>query len=442
VRLELSSGYRVLRFVGFDGRLDVATDAPARAVELVEATLELDDGDGRRERHERLALGGAHPQRIGAVLCERSRLVYPDATWVDDDLAPDPALPELAWPEFAGGEDGYDELVPEDCFDPRDEWPASGIHALVDAPEVASLVVADLYEPAPLPPQDAILDPPSLAGPRFEPCGDATGPQQAESRPSLAGMRLDPQLELARIVGLQLRVVELAERLRIVALLDVPPGLEQRRMLAWRSHFSSAFSAAYHPWVDVVRGDAKVRLNPSAIAAGVIARRELAFGVPHGPFNELGVRVVDVADVVAPARHDELHQLGINVFLRERDGVRLSAGRTMTGDLAYRQLSVRRLITMIARTLEQEMQWVVFEPDGESLRADLRQLLRAYLRRLYAAGAFAGETEEDAFFVRFDDDFDGRLVVEIGVAPTEPLEFLVVRLTHQGDGTLLVEGSR
>jgi hypothetical protein len=457
LRLELAGGVRVLRVLGDDDRLSVATPTPALGVELVEATLSLDDGDGRRERHERLALGGAHPRRIGAVLCEHSRLVYPDAAWVDEDLVPGAALPPLAWEPFAGGGDGYGDLVPDDNFDaswvPGDERPPSGVHALIDAPEVASLVVADLYEPAALPPLDAILDPPSLAGPRFAPCVVHDAPEQAEPEAELAGLRLDPRLELDRIVGLQGRVVELAERLRVVALLDVPPGLDQRQIAAWRARFASSFAAAYHPWLDVVRADdrrdVKVRLNPSAVAAGIVAGRELARGVPFGPFNELATRVVDVADVVGPARHDELHALAVNVFLRERDGIRLTAGRTLAADPAYRQLSVRRVLTMIARTLEREMQWVPFEPAGESLRAELRQMVRAYLRRLYAAGAFAGATADEAFFVRCDDSVttpddaaNGRLVTEIGVAPAEPLEFIVVRLTHDGDGTLLLEGTR
>jgi len=33
----------------------------------------------------------------------------------------------------------------------------------------------------------------------------------------------------------------------------------------------------------------------------------------------------------------------------------------------------------------------------------------------------------------------GRLIVEIGVAPAEPLEFIVVRIARDGDGTLAVE---
>jgi hypothetical protein len=476
LRLRLDGGIRVLRFVSAlelvrePGaaaprglvRLHAPVSGTAATVEVVEATLELDDGDGRREHHERIALGGVHPRRLAVVLCNESELVWPDAAWADADLAPvDPSLPHLLSQPFTAVEDRYGEIVPDDFFDarwiPGDEGPAAGVHALVGVPDVSTLVVPDLYEPLRLPPIDAILDPPTLAGPWFEPCAeeDGAGTQTAEP-PELEGLLLDPgdPVELERIVGCQRRLVELADVLRsFVVLLDVPPGLDQRRMVEWRAQFASSYAAAYHPWLDVMRTDdrrrTKTRVNPSAYAAAIVAHRELLFGVPYGPSNEVAARVVDVADVVSPARHDELHPLGINVFLRERDGIVLTSARTLSLDPAYRQLSVRRLMTMLARTLEQELQWVVFEPSNESLRADLRHVLRAYLRRLYRANAFAGAREQEAFFVRCDDSLNthvgldaGQLVAEIGVAPVEPLEFLVVRLVHDGDGTLLVEGAR
>jgi phage tail sheath protein FI len=192
--------------------------------------------------------------------------------------------------------------------------------------------------------------------------------------------------------------------------------------------------------------DALVRVPPSAVAAGLIARSELLFGVPHGPANALAAEVVNVEDAVSSGRHDELHQQNVNVFLRDRDGIRLTGARTLTRNLAYRQLNVRRLITMICRSIQQQMQWLVFEPNNSGLRADVRKLLTAYLRSLQRAGAFRGATDDESFFVRCDQvlntsrDLDaGRLIAEVGVAPAEPIEFIVLRLSRHADGTLTVE---
>jgi phage tail sheath protein FI len=226
--------------------------------------------------------------------------------------------------------------------------------------------------------------------------------------------------------------------------------LNQRQILNWRMNFNSSFAATYHPWLQISRSDdsrdALIHLPPSAVAAGIIARQEMAFGVPHGPANALAAEVIDLDDRVAPARHDELHTQGVNVYLRERDGIRLTAARTLSRDPAFRQLSVRRLMTMISRALYQQMQWVVFEPNRTALRAELRLVLRGYLRRLFRLGAFRGATEEQAFFVRCDETNNpafiadaGRLIAEIGVAPSEPLEFIVLRLAREGDGMLVLE---
>jgi len=134
------------------------------------------------------------------------------------------------------------------------------------------------------------------------------------------------------------------------------------------------------------------------------------------------------------------------VFRREREGVRLTAARTLSRESAWRQLSVRRLVTMIGRALERQMQWTVFEPNAGGLRAELRLLLVSYLRQLFRLGAFRGAREEEAFFVRCDETNNpspsvdaGRLVAEIGVAPAEPLEFILLRLVRGGDGTFTLE---
>jgi len=191
--------------------------------------------------------------------------------------------------------------------------------------------------------------------------------------------------------------------------------------------------------------DAIVRVNPSAIAAGIIALRETQFGVPYGPANVVASSVVDVDDRVSPQRHDELHQNALNIFMKERDGIRLTAARTLSVEQAWRQLSVRRLLTMIERVLYQQLQWVVFEPNDREIRTQISQMIEAYLRQLFRANAFAGATEATAFFVRCDDLLNpplvadqGRLVAEVGVAPAEPLEFIVLQISRDGDATLRV----
>jgi phage tail sheath protein FI len=371
---------------------------------------------------------------------------------VDPDLLPCP------WSDsFLGGEDRYAEITPADFFDYKwtlgDDEPGDGVQALTQLSDLSILVVPDLYSPAPLAPVKDVIDPVSLVGPEFEPCVDLPAPPpQAKADFDLEGLRLDPKLPADRekIIGHQKRLVDLAEVLRsFIVLLDVPPGLSHRQILTWRARFDSAFAAAYDPWLQVSRADDRrelLRVPPSAVAAGVIARQELAFGVPQGPANVLAAGVVGVDDAVSPARHDELHPQGINIYLRERDGIHLTGARTLSRDPQWRQLSVRRLLTMIERALEQQMQWVVFEPNSSALRSEVRHALESYLRDLFRLGAFRGATEEEAFFVRCDETNNpryvadaGRLIAEVGLAPAEPLEFIVLQLARGGDGALTLK---
>ena len=69
------------------------------------------------------------------------------------------------------------------------------------------------------------------------------------------------------------------------------------------------------------------------------------------------------------------------MYLVERDGVRLMAARTLSREAEWRQLSVRRLVTMVKLVLDREMQWAVFEPNGAALRSKVVQLVEVFLRR-------------------------------------------------------------
>lgn len=459
-----------------DGRLRAILDrvlpeAP-EAAEVVEATLVVDDGAGFVERHGGLGLSPLHPRWIAGVLSHESDLVFPEADWDEVDLVPsglveevrfgEPVLPppaprEPELPQFSGGEDRFQDLVPEDFFEAGwtlgDERPGSGVHAVVGLPEVATVVVPDLYCPEPLEPVETVVEETSLATADFAPCDDFVPPAEVQETPppGLDGLCLDPNVDFDQIVELQGRLVDLAEVTGgFVVLLDVPPGLAPSRIRTWRSKFRSSWAAAYHPWLRVSRPDdgrdSLILLPPSAVAAGAIARRELVSGVPYGPWGEVARGVLAVAQPVPPVLHAELHPSGINVLQPERDGVVLWGGRTLSRDAQWRQLSVRRLAMLLKRTLERETQWLVFEPNGPALWAEIRGLLRVFLRRLYLQGAFAGATEEQAFFVRCDSTttpprlYDqGQVVVEVGFAPSEPLEFIVLRLVRGGDGTLTVE---
>lgn len=474
LRLAVPGGERTLNFAARSqlvprggtargNELRVVLDTPMAevplAVEVLEARVTIDDAAGRREVHDYVGIDPVHPRWFAQVLCDDSELVYPERAWFSARLVPrDVALTSTAIPAgaFEGGEDRESDITPADFFDERwvlgNDLAGSGVHALVKIADVAMVSVPDLYDPLPLPAAEDIRDPATLAGAEFGYCHDMAPPSEQATAPrELVGLRLDPRTQFGAIIGWQSKLVDLAHDTRaFIALLDVPPGLRLNQILRWRQQFSTAFAAAYHPWIYVSPGDdnrdALIRIPPSAIAAGIIADRERRFGIQHGPANVVAIGAVNLETQVAPEVHAQLHAAGINVFVRDPEGFRLTTARTLSADRDYRQLSVRRLVTMLARTLEQQMQWVVFEPHTVALRTGITRAIAALLRELFLANAFAGATGEEAFFVRCDERLNdqrtvdaGQLIVEIGVAPAEPLEFIIVRLVRSVDGRLTVE---
>lgn len=466
-------------------RVDYAVPLVAvpETIEIVEAELLVDDGAGTLEFFDKLGLSPRHPRWLASVVCYDSELVYPGTGWLDSDLVPAipdslpspavlPAASDLpaAWlknavvvaghsaPQFSGGRDRYEDLLHEDFFDPH--WvrgnpdPGSGIHSFAGHREIASLVVPDLYCPEPLREPERPTVPRSLASSEFRECIETSPVIEPDPEPpGVNHLCLDPALpgDLETIIGLQRQLVEFAETTRdLVVLLDVPPGLTQSRLRRWRSRFQSSYAACYHPWVYAARADdsrdSLVMVNPSAVAAGIVAERENSLGVPFGPANALAMTMVNVVDPVSSKEHDELHQSGVNVFLKERDGIRLSAARTLSRDTQLRQLSVRRLLILLVRVLQRQTHWMVFEPNNRRLWRDVRRMLSNFLAEFYRLGAFRGATEADAFFVRCDEHTNppavidaGQLVALIGVAPAEPLEFIVLKITRAGDSTLISE---
>jgi hypothetical protein len=440
---------------------------PAMTVDVVEADLVVSDADPARPRVERLravGLAECHPRWISKVIATESLLIQPatiDAAELRLALSGGRAKSELE----RHGEDLWDSIVPEDVFPVRGEsrcersdgskpacgsepWNEAASHAGVGAitlvEDVASIVVPDLYAPTALTPKvpaaSAEHRPPVFARCAPQP------PPVAPPPPPPKGLRLDPsdRADRARIVALQQTLVASAEAMQRIALLDVPPGLTIAQLLAWRASFDSAFAAAYHPWLRMPAPLNQVHVvPPSATAAGIIARSERVRGIARGPANEVGVGIVDIESVVSPDDHAALHRLGVNVFLPDADGIRLTGARTMSGDSHWRQLTVRRLLLSIERAVRRRLQWAVFEPNDDRLRDALRRQLDSMLHALFEQGCFAGSTPEESWFVHLAardearaETEAGQVIVEIGVAPSEPLEFIVIVVSLRAEGDI------
>jgi phage tail sheath protein FI len=108
------------------------------------------------------------------------------------------------------------------------------------------------------------------------------------------------------------------------------------------------------------------------------------------------------------------------------------------GAEVWRYIPVRRLALFIEESVSRGSEWVVFEPNDEPTWTVVRRAVDSFLDEMFRQGAFPGQTLQESFFVRCgldtmsQSDIDHRvLVVEVGVAPLRPAEFVVIRIRQE-----------
>lgn len=205
------------------------------------------------------------------------------------------------------------------------------------------------------------------------------------------------------------------------------------------------FGALYHGWLATRDDDGVVRaVAPDGVACGLIARRTLERGAWVAPANEALRGVVALARPMDSAQEGTLLQLSVNPIVRAPRGFTVMSADTLAPDDEVRPINVRRLLILLRREATRRGATYVFEPNDDSFRRMVQRGFEAMLATLFERGAFAGDTAATAFQVRTDSSLNtpasldqGRLIVEIRVAPSRPLEFLTVRLVQTGDRVTL-----
>jgi uncharacterized protein len=213
----------------------------------------------------------------------------------------------------------------------------------------------------------------------------------------------------------------------------------QRSDLAIRAN-EVVSGALYYPWVLTA---ARRLVPPCGHVAGIYARSDGKAGVFKAPANEELFGVLDLERRVTTEMQDGLNPLGVNCLRAfPGRGIRVWGARTLSREESWRYVNVRRLFLTICRWTELNMPWASFEPNEPRLWVRVQRELGAYLRALWEAGALIGQTPEQAFYVKCDAETNppesrelGQVITEIGVAPTAPAEFVVVRILHRAGTT-------
>jgi phage tail sheath protein FI len=292
-----------------------------------------------------------------------------------------------------------------------------------------------------------------------------------------------PRLSTCELRCLQLSLIGHCEGLRDrIALLDPPLELNSpEAMLDWREHqlaTDSSYAALYYPWVmvrDRLHPGGPLRaVPPCGHVAGLYASMDLREGVHRPPANEALAGVVDIApnyaDRLRPpgtvvrgrsagpealgalddVAHGLLNEHAINVIRPYPGrGVRVMGERILERNGAIRYVNVRRLLMMIAETIDERTQWTVFEPNSPLLWLDIERVVASFLTTLWQRGMLDGATREEAFLVRCDASTNppeevaqGRVICYVGVQPPWPAEFVIVRVGKTESGVVLLDGDR
>jgi hypothetical protein len=267
-----------------------------------------------------------------------------------------------------------------------------------------------------------------------------------------------PDIMLARAAGgtpnpadvrtMQKAVTEYCDRMGDrFAILDSLPGAEPKDVLAQRQGLTSMNAALYYPWVQVYPDavEAHRRVPACGHVAGVYAATDDKVGVHKAPANQQLEGVVDLERDVTAADQETLNPKGVNCIRAFAGrGIRVWGARTLSGLTPWTYVNVRRLFITAARWIDRNLADAAFEPNTPELWARIERDLNVYFSDLYRLGALKGESAEEAFYVKCDEETNrqehrdtGAVVTEIGLSPTVPNEFVVVRIIHTTSGVTI-----
>ena len=189
-----------------------------------------------------------------------------------------------------------------------------------------------------------------------------------------------------------------------------------------------------------------VIVPPSAALAGIYRRVDSDRGVWKAPAN------IDLTYVIKPTvdiTDEDQQDLNVDVTAgKSINAIRNFTGRgnlvwgarTLAGnDNEWRYISVRRLFNMVEESVKKGTMPFVFEPNDRNTWIKVKAMISNFLTQLWRDGALVGAKPEHAFYVNVglgetmtaQDILEGNLIVEIGMAPVRPAEFIILRFSQR-----------
>ena len=214
------------------------------------------------------------------------------------------------------------------------------------------------------------------------------------------------------------------------------------------------YAALYYPWLQISdpqssTGD-MLLVPPSGFMAGIYARVDEQRGVHKAPANEMVTGAISLERDFSETDMGQLNIEGINLIRtfpnRTRPTVWGARTTNPPAEAPWRYINVRRLFIYVEASIKEGIRWSVFEPNDLALWAKLKRTIGEFLTRVWRDGALFGATADQAFYVKCDAELNppsvralGQVIVEIGIAPVRPAEFVVIRIGMWDDGSQVSE---
>lgn len=230
-----------------------------------------------------------------------------------------------------------------------------------------------------------------------------------------------------------------------VAVLDMPRDMvDKRKLIEYRDQVDSTYAAMYHPWIQIFDHSNKKNafFPPSGAVMGIYSRTDNTRGVHKAPANET-VACTGLSINFTTGDQDVLNPAGINLIRSfPGQGIRVWGARTASSNAAFKYINVRRLFIYVEESIKANIKWAAFEPNDETLWYRVQISTEFFLNTAFRCGMFAGGAPAEGYFVQIgrttmtqDDISNGRLIMNVGIAPARPAEFIIFRIIQHTAGT-------
>lgn len=199
-------------------------------------------------------------------------------------------------------------------------------------------------------------------------------------------------------------------------------------------------TALYFPQIEAIiptNSHETVTMGAGGAVAGLYSNVDLSGGVWQAPagvnYGDLNA-AIDLSFNLTNTQQNQTDAAGMNAI---RDfipnGITVGSARTLALSGEYTSISVRRVRYYIDRTIQEGLEWVVFETSNPQIWNAVTQEISTFLNTSWQQGALKGAEASQAFYVvcesannSAEDISLGILNLEVGIAPSRSSEFIIL----------------